>query len=306
MPVSKEFLDAKLAELRLRHPHAGNFCFFTDADNLRPILSMGMLLCRNEAQRRGIIKRDCASAQVKGKAPEWVHDCARLYFAPATPYVYVTEGLKRTQDAYPEIPRPVYLVFAAEVLTLPGVRVSDGNMGSNYTDAADADDAWFGSLPFSDIYARGAHAPGDYDKTRRRAAEVLIPQGLPFQWLRRLIFRCQAERDLALHDCGSFPSWVSVEVQPGWFYAAKRSLPHIDRFENGLVYTNNARANDVLTHVTRSVDGAIRAAQCIHTGERYGGWTPIEVSSIVLAIPPPGFTYYFLNGYRLAVQQSTP
>jgi len=302
MPVSKPFLDAKIAALRQQFRHAGNFCFFTDADNLSSILSTGMLYSRNEAERRGIIKRDCASAQVNGRAPEWVHDCARLYFAPATPYSYSTEGPKRVQNSYPEIPRPVYLVFAPDVLTLPDVRVSNGNMGSHYTTEQLVDDTWFDGLPFADIYSRGAHAQGDHEKPRRRCAEVLIPNGISLQWLRRLIFRCQAERDLAIHECGSFPAWVKVEVQPHWFDTAKKSVPHIDRIESGRIYTEHVRAGDVLKCVAQSIKGqAVTAHECTHDGQKFGAWTPINPSTAGLAIPPPGYNYYFLNDYRLGV-----
>lgn len=301
MPVSKPFLDAKIAALRQQFSHAGDFCFFTDADNLKSILGLGMLHSRNEAQRLGVIKRDCASPQVNGRAPAWVHDCTRLYFAPATPYAYSTEGPKRVQNSYPEIPRPVYLVFAPDVLTLPDVRVSDGNMGSGYTREQLADDNWFGELPFADIYSRGAHAQGDYEKPRRRCAEVLIPKGLSLYWLRRVIFRCQAERDLALHDCGSFPASVAVNVDPSWFDTAKKAIPHISRIDPDMIYTEHVRANDVLTKVTQPINGQATAHICIHDGQKYSTWTPTNLRAAGLIIPPPGYSYYFLNGYRLGV-----
>ena len=74
MPITKAFLQSQLAVLQQVHPHAGDFCFFTDTDNLRPILSSGMLLCRNQAQQTVGIKRDCASSSVNGNAPGWVHE----------------------------------------------------------------------------------------------------------------------------------------------------------------------------------------------------------------------------------------
>ncbi|WP_076606252.1 DarT ssDNA thymidine ADP-ribosyltransferase family protein [Cystobacter fuscus] len=302
MPVSKSFLDTKFAELRQQFRHAGNFCFFTDADNLGSILSTGMLYSRNEAERQSIIKRDCASAQVNGRAPEWVHDCARLYFAPATPYAYSTEGPKRFQNSYPEIPRPVYLVFPPDVLTLPNVRVSNGNMGSHYTDAQLADDNWFNGLPFADIYSRGAHTQGDHEKPRRRCAEVLVPNGLHLNWLRKLIFRCQAELDLALYECGSFPAWVKAEVQPDWFDTAKKSIPHITQIASGKIQTQNVQAGDVLSAVKHYSKGVVAAAKCTYDGQKFDDWKAIDLGAAGLAIPLPGYSYYFLNGYRLGVR----
>ena len=237
MPVTKKYLRAKLAELKERYEHAGNFCFFTDTENLPSIFEADRLLCRSRAIKEGLLIRDCASPEVLSKTPSWVHDHVRLYYAPATPMLYQVEGIKRQPDNWPECPRPAYLVFDPMVLTLPHVQLSDGNMGSDYTNCQQACDDVFGSLPFAAIYHRGAIAkdpnaeavlgfdPGVATVIRKRHAEVLIPEELSLDHLRSLIFRSEAERDLAIDDIGAIPDHVDVRVDKSWFCAQMRGRP---------------------------------------------------------------------------------
>lgn len=301
MPLSQPYLDAKLVALRATFPHAGDFCLHTDVENLVSILSAGILFCRDEVSARGLLRRDCASAEVLGRSPDWVHGHARLYFAPKTPYAYRTEGPRRATDAWPVIPRPVYLVFSPSILLAPDVKVSDGNMGSFNTTVNDASDTWFESLPFPDIFDRGSFRQEQRDgKIRRRHAEVLVPRGIALTHLQRLVFRSEAERDLALFECHGFPAWVSAEVDPIWFYAEQNRLLHLVSC-GGPIRPVNMQAGDKLGQIVRNESGAVRAWQCEWT---VGGWTPWTEFNFMTStweVPPVGRSFFFLNGLRVGV-----
>jgi hypothetical protein len=309
----------KLAELTQLYPHAGSFCFFTDTANLPTILREGCLFSRDEASRRGLIKLDCASTRVLAGTPTWVHKCVRLYFAPLTPMLYRIEGIKRTADDWPECPRPFYLVFDHEVLAAPRAIVSSGNMASRGRPCRPAtDDGFFNTLPFADIFYRGpvlkdpeAQALFGYDarateRLARRQAELLIPERLPLAGLRRLVFRSDAERDLALADSGGPPQGVQISVDKSWFFAQQLQRPHIESFQQGpggSFAVTNAAVGDTFTQLRTHPDGRLETHQTTFNGEAWGPWTPNN-SVPGLAAPPPGRMRYFLRTHRVAEEDA--
>jgi hypothetical protein len=314
VPITLSYLTAKLAALRATHAHAGNFCFFTDTENLPAIFGAGRLLCRAAVLRRGVLRLDCASQQVLSVTPPWVHDYVRLYFAPGTPMLYKIEGFKRQPDGWPECPRPVYLVFDPSVLTLPGVRVSEGNMSSKYSPWADASDQFFDGLPFNDIFHRGAvqknpQAEANYgfdpqakDKFRRRQAEVMIPQELPLNLLRRMVFRSQAERDLALVDIGGAPQGVQIDIDKGWFFAQTRARPYLDTFTwgpSGTFTVANVWQGDVMAQIANR-GGQLSAHVSSFQNSAWSNWALVDPNGLGVPLPNLGHIVFYLIGRRVA------
>jgi hypothetical protein len=321
VPLTRKFLEARLAELKVEHAHAGAFCFFTDLANLPAIFETGKLLCRAEVLRRGMLVRDCASQTVLGKTPAWVHDYVRLYFAPATPMLYQIEGIKRRADTWPECPQPAYLVFHPSALLLAGIRVSDGNMASKYTTWREASDKFFGNLPFGDVYYRGSVRtnpeveavlgvdPQARDRFRRRQAEVLVPAELPLQYLRKLVFRSEAERDLAIADIGGEPDRVEVEVNKAWFFAQQRCRPYLDKFaagSSGSLSIANLARGDTLTQIRSPRRGTQEAWSTTYGGTDWGPWKELAPSATRLPPPHRGRRTYFLLGHRVAEEADWP
>lgn len=99
-----------------------------------------------------------------------LHDYVPLYFGHKTPMVAVN---KRQNE---EI---VFLRFSLEILTLPGVIITDGNARSNATKFQAY--AQLGDLSFLDVKAiHSVKYAGDSELKRRKQAEILIPDKLPF------------------------------------------------------------------------------------------------------------------------------
>jgi len=314
VPITPAFLNERLLALKGQYAHAGDFCFFTDTENLPGICASRRLLCRSHVLQQGVLRLDCASPDVLKKTPPWVHDYVRLYFAPRTPMLYQIEGIKRRPGKWPECPRPAYLVFDPIVLTLPSVRLSDGNMASKYSTCQDASDAFFASLRFEDIFHRGAiskdpeaEAMFGYDtyalnRVRRRQAEVLVPTELSLQYLRRVIFRSQAERDLSISDIGGVPNGVVVEVNEDWFFAPSLRRPYLDTFGQGTLVVANPLKDDALVRVVCSHSGVVSTSRSTFGETEWGPWNTIAPSESEVSAPPPpgGRCRYYLCGHRVA------
>jgi len=317
MPLTSLYIAAKIATLRQQYPHAGDFCFFTDISNLPAIFSSGRLLPRSVVVANGALQHDCASSTVLDKTPPWVHERVRLYYAPATPMLYQIEGIKRSQDNWPECPQPAYLVFDPQILTINGAWVSNGNMGSNYSSAAEATDSYFDTLPFEGIYHRGplqknqeavaVHGfdPAVKDATRKRQAEVLIPNELPLTWLRRMVFRSQAEQDFALTLIGYAPQGIPLEVNKDWFLAGTRHRPHLDTLtqKNGGNFTfqvANRMQGDRVVIIRHAAGGQLRAFSMTAHLTGWNPWEEVPVGSLGFDLPAPGRQRLYLLGHVVA------
>lgn len=248
LAISVEVVDAKLAELRSWYPHAGMFCHFTELANLRAILQAGSLLSRNAAIAAGCLMTDTASPSVNSRAPAWVHDFARLYFAPRTPMLYDVEGVKRPgfKTDSPQCPRPVYLMFRPSVLTIEGARISTGNMASDESRWQHATEEWLALLPYRGIFHRGSiytdyrDPEGSAYKSRiiqQRHAEVLVPGRISLDHLDRIVFRTEAERTVADRwcRCGPMLQALRVSVEPDLFNIGDGARVAVDRLQDNKV-----------------------------------------------------------------------
>lgn len=299
MPISSEYVTSKIAALKAKFPHAGDFCFFTDIKNLRSIFDEKLLYSRNLAIAKGVLKFDCASAQVLNGTPAWVKDYFRCYFAPRTPMLYRVEGIKQQQDSWPECPIPVYFALHPDILTLPGVLISDGNMGAYATTQQEPTEEFFNSLPFDDIFHRGSTwlNPRQKEIMRCRHAEVLVPQKLPIRYASKIVFRSNAERDLA-ERLSSLPAEAGVEVDPRWFNAGRTFLDRIDG--NQLIFTNS-RTNDRVVTLTATESAPPKAREFVKVLSGWSAAKELPLDGLCLELPTPGKTFVFLNGHRVAI-----
>lgn len=172
--------------------------FFADLPNAIRILEGGKLLCRNQAA----IARDTGSEAILGHtADEW-KDCVRLYFRPRTPTQYQVEGFRPTTQfgsLGKHMPVPVFFLFdAKDILTRKTTRFSTGNLSQNPTVGADA--AFLASIPFEKVYHDSCLREDEKAEIKRhRHAEIIIPNELKLDALKRIWCRSEAEYETLLH-----------------------------------------------------------------------------------------------------------
>lgn len=307
MAPSSQWFQSFLTSLQTQYPHAGDFCFFADIDNLVRICTLGEMLSRQLAESMGVIASDCAAPLVLNQTPTWVKNYVRLYFAPQTPMLYRVEGIKRIPDGWPQCSRPVYLVFDHHVLGLNGALVSDRSMKESNVVCKQASTNWVKSLPYDEIYHRGP-LPGDNPGIiQRRHAEVLIPDRLPLALLREVVFRSQAEHQLAGVLGLSLPASVQVSVDKSWFYADQRQRLYADDWQlqpQHRLKIAHCTAQDTLIalKVTSSGERSIGQAVCNRTATDQLKWTAITrvVTAPPGSWPSPGYIRYFISGVCVA------
>lgn len=163
-------------------------------ENIAQILQSGTLLSRNDSD--GVRLVDVADATVLANRTR-AHQFCRLYFRPRTPTQFHIEGIRKPAEYYngtTHSPTLGMLVFDAErVLTIDGVRFSDGNMQSNSTSDGDTE-AFFRTIDFQKVYHEGG-INGDFSIIHTRCAEILAPSPLTIDGvLQAIICRSHAER----------------------------------------------------------------------------------------------------------------
>lgn len=309
MPITGGYLARRLSELADQFDYAGKLCLFTDVSNLSPILRSGYLFSRSRVIKDGLLRKDCASEEILSETQDWVHDYVRLYHAPLTPMLYQVEGIKRVRDKWPECPQPVYLMFDPVVMTLPNVRLSDGNMRSVMTRWHEASKAAFDRLPFEDIYHRGPIPDDDSGLRikRRRHAEVLIPDRLSLEFLQALVFRSEAEKRLALYDAAEYFPDVEVIVDPTYFYARQRGRLYVESINihsatrKLIVEAQNLEPGDVWLAVNVRADGSASAIRQTYSEEkRWGNSVPITPPDVTPYFSGTSCLICYLNGHRVA------
>jgi hypothetical protein len=178
------------------------FLFFhTDITNIVSILQSGTLLPRSKVERLYPNFTDSASPEIIEQTDERWKDYVRLYFRPRTPTLYDSEGFRpierRVRGAH--CPVPIYLLFDLEAIICRADSLfSNGNLRQTrtgkvavYRTAAD-----FCSLPFNLIYHDTWFRPEERDTIiSRRHAEVVVPNQLSLEHLKRVWCRSPAERE---------------------------------------------------------------------------------------------------------------
>lgn len=228
-------------------------------ENAVNILKGGVLLSRNDAF--GQITNDIAPISIinaRGAA----HSSARLYFRPQSPTQYRIEGIKKQHEYIEGKHAPVLILFvfnARKILTIEGVRFSNGNMqtGRSTVFSTDRD---FLNLPFDDIYHYGPFDPssqrGDEIK-KRRCAEVLTSSPLPLQGnLEAILCRSSAERTFLIHALGpDAPLWqnkIVVPRSPGYFVNRWSYVETVELTDEGVIFSLHPRqdGDPVLVRLT--------------------------------------------------------
>ena len=119
---------------------------FTDVQNAARILTDGVLYCRTEAGRRGLMVVDNASPEIIAQTKPEHTNFVRLYFRPKTPTQYRNEGIRpiTTRELGSHCPVPIYFCFdALELLAQDRVEFSNGNMASLRVESVWSQNNWW-------------------------------------------------------------------------------------------------------------------------------------------------------------------
>lgn len=178
---------------------------FTDYTNLGKIMSEGYLYSREACNTKGIEFKDVADQDVIKKSQVAVKSCVRFYYKEKTPTLYRNEGIKKCDENEPHIPIPVYLIFSNELIKLESTLFADGNAGSDYTYYGNTY-KFFNNMSWNYIMSRGAITTDDYREKyeiiRCRNAELLSEDSVPLKYLKKIVFRSNADKVRAINDFG--------------------------------------------------------------------------------------------------------
>lgn len=256
----------------------GYLYHITDIRNAVSILSSGLLYSRREAERLQCMNNDNAAAEIISSTPEEVKSYVRLFFRPRTPTFYHNEGFRsranlETQGLNAHCPVPVALIFdAATVLSLPGVRFSEGSLATHsdlpLIKRTSAGLEQFRALPFDKIYHSEA-IPADSGKRKiiyHRHAEVIVPERLVLSQVLRSV-RCRSDAELrTLRYMLGFSTWLNYRSRirtnsdASIFHAHRLFVERVDVHEGRIVIElhlpyNRSDAFDALLTVDFDVDG---------------------------------------------------
>ena len=172
------------------------------------------LLSHNAAQQAGLVSADISDPNVQERRADKsvfgrpLHDYVPLYFNPKNPMLYVRREI---QDDL------VILFFDRELLVQDGVVFTDGNAASGPTNFFN-DVSRLVDLDWDCIRAEYWNDFGD--GTRKRCAEILVPDTISFHEVQRIRVRTRAtcERFDALMRAAGNRDIPPVGVDARMFY----------------------------------------------------------------------------------------
>lgn len=195
-----------IGKLQLKYDFKGLW-HFTDFSNLQSIFNDGKLSSRNRCIKDNKKFQDGANHDVLDKASDFVHDCTRFYYRPQTPTLFDNEGIKplEYQDEI-HIPRPVYLLFKYKLIFLKDTFYSNGNATCSKIDNTEE---FFEQMDWENIFHNTWFVPEDRDKIiNKRQAELLSNKPVSLQYLKKIIFRSNADLKQAITIWGENDKFI--------------------------------------------------------------------------------------------------
>jgi hypothetical protein len=200
----------------------------THVDNLPAILAAGSLWSDSRLRStltspkniaHGNIKRNRDRASVSLPPGGFVSDYVPFYFCPRSPMLaalhYGTvENAAGTQEDI------VHLVFEAEVLVNAGLPCvhTDGHAAMQPLRFWSGVSG-FAELPWSVIRSWSwKNTPDDNDRKRRKQAEFLVHDTVPWSFVQAIGAMTEATRDRAIAAMASAAHRPPVTLQPDWYY----------------------------------------------------------------------------------------
>ena len=182
-------------------------CHYTDLANLESILREGKVYSRKLAKEKELLITDAADAGVLGHTWSKVKSYVRMFYYPNTPTIYLMQGVHSFEaEKIPHMPAPVLLVFDPIIMSHRGVRFYGANAASDYSswteDCYEAKERFNWDL----IQERGAYSPeGGENKSHYRNAEFQYPDEVSTEYIKKIVFRSEAEYFNAICLFGNNP-----------------------------------------------------------------------------------------------------
>ncbi|MBQ3390540.1 MAG: DUF4433 domain-containing protein [Firmicutes bacterium] len=183
-------------------------CHYTDISNLRNVFDNKALYSRHVAEEKGILVRNAADAEVLSHTQERVKSFVRMYFFPNTPTVFKWQGIHSVEEpGIAHMPIPVLLLFDPVIMSHKGVWFLDGNAASTHTKWTNDVNEAREQFNWDNICERTPLRMEDdrFLKIRQRNAEFLYPFLISAGFIRKIIFRSEAEYKNALYLYGDNP-----------------------------------------------------------------------------------------------------
>ena len=194
---------------QLQEQYRINYLYYlVHVDNMLSIHRRG-LLSHNVAHGRGFVTTDIADQDVVGRRAvkevfgKPLHDYVPTYFTPKNPMLF------RRREIQDDI---VILCLDRDLLLQDGTIFSDGNAASGGTSFFN-DLRFIGKLDFDCI--RAERWSDFEDGRRKRCAEVLVPDGIPFDKIEQIVLRTEVTRP-RLPD--ALQTRKNVLVDSRWYF----------------------------------------------------------------------------------------
>ena len=166
---------------------------YTDFTNFIKIMECGKLYSRNKAKQKDFL--DGAEKTVLMRTDPKTFDYVRLYYKEKTPTTYENEGIKM-DNSHPHMPLPVILLFNEEIMRLPKRLMTNIWAGSdekvatkNYSIAS--------KFKWESIFHRSPMREAEKKSIKlSRHAEFLVEDELDLKYLKKIIFRSQADKKM--------------------------------------------------------------------------------------------------------------
>ncbi len=199
----------------------------THIENLASIAEDGKLQCDNSCSTSGIEPVSIAYRDLKAKRSGWKITVARggtladyvpFYYAPRSPMLYAIDGgyVAGYSGGQAEV---AHLVFNAhEIARVGEFVITDGHaattLSNQFDDLARLDQIDWQIMP--EKYWRDTDEDGD--RKRRRQAEFLVLNSVPFSAVRQIGVMTGAVADLVREELADAQHQPPVVVRPDWYY----------------------------------------------------------------------------------------
>ncbi len=204
---------------------------FTNVGNLAAILADGGLSADARNARLGRTVVCSGDASIKATrlktrinagigAGGVVGDYVPFYYAHRSPMLFsIANGnvpnVSSNQDPI------IYLVATAESFPPPTFVITDGNAASGFTQQFGAHTDLARKIDWPLMGARiWRNTDQDGDRKRRRAAEFLVHDFVPWPQITKIVVRVAATRDLVLaeYQSSGTPHTPPLSVDPSWYF----------------------------------------------------------------------------------------
>lgn len=199
----------------------------THVENLAGMVASGVIDCDRSCISAGRNPRSIAYMNLKTKRSGWrvgvaaggtLADYVPFYYAPRSPMLYAIHGGYVPGHDGGQEP-VVHLVMRAEEIAAPGTFVvTNGHAATPLTTQFDTMDA-LDEIDWNIMRTKyWRDTDDDGDRKRRRQAEFLVHQQVPFSAVRIIGVRSEAIADAAQQAIAAMTAPPRVIVRPSWYY----------------------------------------------------------------------------------------